>query len=117
MALESRRLLPREQAGFRDGEEECPGQAVALLKVIQRRAFEGKCTFLLFIDLTKAYDTVPQEVLFAKFHQIGIRGHAGFHSGLICHFSIPASLSLGEVIECHSAGTRPSPGLPSLMPF
>ena len=45
-----------------------------MVETVQRRSIEGKPTFLLFIDLTKAYDTVPHEALFAKMQQMGIRG-------------------------------------------
>ena len=71
--LEAHGLLAREQAGFR-ASEECAGQVAALVETVQRRSIEGKPTFLLFVDLTKAYDTVPHEALFAKMDQIGIRG-------------------------------------------
>ena len=71
--LEAKGLLAREQAGFRAAEE-CAGQVAALVETVQRRSIEGRPTFLLFIDLTKAYDTVPHEALFAKMEQLGIRG-------------------------------------------
>ena len=71
--MEKNGLLAREQAGFRTSEE-CAGQVAALVETIQRKGIEGKPTFLLFIDLTKAYDTVPHEALFAKMEQVGIRG-------------------------------------------
>jgi len=68
-----RGILAREQAGFRRAEE-CAGQVAALVDTIQRRGIEEKPTFLLVVDLTKAYDTVPHEALLAKMEQIGIRG-------------------------------------------
>ena len=71
--LEAKGLLAREQAGFRE-KEECPGQVAALVEAVLRRASEGQETFAMFVDLTKAYDVVPHEGLFAKMDQIGIRG-------------------------------------------
>ena len=71
--LEAKGLLAREQAGFR-WDEECPAQAVALLEAIQRRREQQMKTYLLFVDLTKAYDVVPHEAMFAKLRQIGVRG-------------------------------------------
>jgi hypothetical protein len=35
---------------------------------------QGRLTFLLFVDLSKAYDTVSHEALFAKLDQLGVRG-------------------------------------------
>jgi len=46
----------------------------AIVETVQRRGIEGKPTFLTFIDLAKAYDTVPHEALFAKMERIGIKG-------------------------------------------
>jgi hypothetical protein len=71
--LAARGLLAREQAGFRQGEE-CAGQAAALYEVLQRRRLKDKQTYAMFVDLSKAYDIVPQEALFAKMEQLGIRG-------------------------------------------
>ena len=72
-ALESRKILTREQAGFRE-EEECAAQVVALTEMVRRRYGVGLSTYLIFVDLSKAYDTVPHEALFAKMDHIGIRG-------------------------------------------
>lgn len=71
--LERERLLAMEQAGFRWGEE-CPAQAVALIETIQRRREQKLLSFLMFVDLSKAYDVVPHEAMFAKLYQIGVRG-------------------------------------------
>lgn len=71
--LETRHLFTPEQAGFRK-REECTAQAAALLEICQRRRLEGNKTYLMFIDLKKAYDTVPHEALFAKLYNMGIRG-------------------------------------------
>jgi hypothetical protein len=71
--LEKKGLLAREQAGFRE-REECAGQVAALVETILRRSGGGEATFAMFVDLTKAYDVVPHEALFAKMLQLGIRG-------------------------------------------
>lgn len=78
--LSERGLLAREQAGFRS-REECNGQVAALMEVLMRRCERASKsneanmqTFLMFIDLSKAYDTVPHEGLLAKLHQLGVRG-------------------------------------------
>jgi hypothetical protein len=71
--LERERLLAMEQAGFR-WREECPAQAVALVEAIERRREQKLLSFLMFVDLSKAYDVVPHEAMFAKLYQIGVRG-------------------------------------------
>jgi exonuclease III len=72
-ALESRRILVPEQAGFRS-REECMGQVIALHEVIQRRKLCGQPTYAAFIDFKKAYDTVPHEALLRKLWCNGIQG-------------------------------------------
>jgi len=71
-AMEENGLFCREQAGFR-AQEECPGQVAALVDMVQRRASIGIPIYLMFVDLSKAYDTVPYEALFGKMYQLGIR--------------------------------------------
>jgi len=71
--MEENGLFCREQAGFR-AQEECPGQATALVEMVHRRVCIGIPTCLMFVDLSKAYDTVPHEALFGKMYQLGIRG-------------------------------------------
>ncbi len=62
-----------EQAGFRVGEE-CAGQIATLLEVCQRRAIENKPTYLAFLDLKKAYDSVSHEALFRILEARGVGG-------------------------------------------
>ena len=70
---EERGLFSRAQAGFRR-REECVTQVACVVEVIQRRRIVGEPTYVVFVDLKKAYDTVPHEALFAKLSRFGIRG-------------------------------------------
>ncbi|KAH6562611.1 hypothetical protein BASA60_011072 [Batrachochytrium salamandrivorans] len=58
--VETNNLLSYEQAGFRK-REECVGQVVSLVDIIQRRQNAGLNTHVLFIDIRKAFDTVPKQ--------------------------------------------------------
>ena len=71
--LSDKGLLAKEQAGFRTSEE-CVGQAAALIEALQRRRKANLMSLLLFVDLSKAYDTVPHGALMYKLQQIGVRG-------------------------------------------
>ena len=71
--FEQEGLFSRSQAGFRKLEE-CPGQVVALYELLKRREIAGKPSYLLFVDLKKAYDTVPHGALFAKMEKYGVTG-------------------------------------------
>jgi len=66
-------LFSDSQAGFRRGEE-CPAQVVSLLEICQRRLKFGKKTYVAFIDIRKAFDTVPHGALLEKLRKFGIRG-------------------------------------------
>jgi hypothetical protein len=54
--------------------EECVTQAAMVLDICQRRRILDLPTFLVFVDLKKAYDMVPHHALFAKLSRAGIRG-------------------------------------------
>ncbi|KAH6582291.1 hypothetical protein BASA60_002054 [Batrachochytrium salamandrivorans] len=56
--VETNNLLSYEQAGFRK-REECVGQVVSLVDIIQRRQNAGLNTHVLFIDIRKAFRYSP----------------------------------------------------------
>ena len=74
-AVEAAGRLRPEQAGFRVGEESI-AQVVTLLEVCQRRTIKGLVTYIIFIDIKKAYDKVPHGALRAKLQAMGITGQA-----------------------------------------
>ncbi|KAH9268746.1 hypothetical protein BASA83_009230 [Batrachochytrium salamandrivorans] len=51
--------------------EECVGQVVSLVDIIQRRQNAGLNTHVLFIDIRKAFDTVPVGALLWKLQNMG----------------------------------------------
>ena len=77
--LEKAGRLTGYQAGFRR-EEEAMGHVVGLHELVQRRLNKGKTTYLAFIDVKKAFDSVPHGALLKKLDAIGVRGrcHAFF---------------------------------------
>ena len=72
-AVEEAGILVREQAGFRQ-RSECAAHVVTLWEVCRRRTLSGVPTYVAFLDLRKAYDSVPHEALFAKLEHLGVRG-------------------------------------------
>jgi len=62
-----------EQYGFRNREEYI-SLYTTLRNICQRQKFENKDTYLTFLDLKKAYDSVPIYNLLMKIHHLGIRG-------------------------------------------
>lgn len=71
--LENNNLLSVGQFGFRTGKS--TDQAVHdLTDWIVRRMDTGKKTLGIFLDLTKAFDTVSIHVLLHKLERIGVRG-------------------------------------------
>ena len=71
--LERCQLLKVEQGGFR-GSQEAVGHVAALYEICIRRKILGLDTFLLFLDVAKAYDSVPHEPLLGKLRAKGVRG-------------------------------------------
>jgi exonuclease III len=61
------------QGGFRP-HEEAVGQATALYEILMRRKIRGLPTWTAFIDMQKAFDSVPHEALMMKVEKIGVRG-------------------------------------------
>ena len=74
-ALEGSDFFIKEQAGFR-WREECAGHVCALYEILRRRQIQEKRTFVAFIDIRKAYDTVPIEGVLRKLYMIGVSGRA-----------------------------------------
>ncbi|KAH6602217.1 hypothetical protein BASA61_001341 [Batrachochytrium salamandrivorans] len=67
---ETKNLLSYEQAGLRK-REECVGQVVSPVDIIQRRQNAGLNTHVLFIDIRKAFDTVTVGALLWKLQNMG----------------------------------------------
>jgi len=67
--------LGREQAGFRS-REEAVAQVATLYQILDYRSRTEQQTFLAFIDLEKAYDSVPHGALLMKLERFGLRGRA-----------------------------------------
>ena len=63
-----------EQFGFRN-KEECISLYISIREICQRRKFKDKFTYLAFLDLKKAYDSVPIYNILTKLYNIGIRGN------------------------------------------
>ena len=71
---QTNKLIRRWQGGFMPGEE-CPLQVASIFDIAGRRQALGLPTYAGFIDLRKAYDTIPHELLFSKLEANGITGH------------------------------------------
>ena len=73
--LETNKILFKYQYGFR----KLYSTTLALVEftdTITRYLDEGKYCISIFVDLTKAFDTVDHELLLHKLEHYGIRGHA-----------------------------------------
>jgi Reverse transcriptase (RNA-dependent DNA polymerase) len=69
--VEEKGIISKYQAGFRKGEEGMQHVA-SLLEIVRRREFDGKDTFMCFVDFEKAYDNVGHNILFKKLQRVGI---------------------------------------------
>lgn len=73
VGLEARNWFTPAQAGFRRWEE-ANAHTIALHEILARRRVSGKRTFVAFVDIRKAYDTVPHEAMLRKMFLCGVRG-------------------------------------------
>lgn len=71
--LEDRNWFIHEQAGFRH-REECAGHICSLVEILRRREIRGDNTYVAFIDIKKAYDTVPIGAMIRKLVLLGVHG-------------------------------------------
>ncbi|KAH6583614.1 hypothetical protein BASA60_001356 [Batrachochytrium salamandrivorans] len=69
--LESNNVLVPEQGGFRT-HEESTAQVCALMDILRRRQIADLNSHIAFIDISKAFDTVPIHALLFKLRCIGI---------------------------------------------
>jgi hypothetical protein len=84
------------QGGFRS-KEECVLQVAALHDIKKRRDKKGHRTHILFVDIQKAYDTVPHHLLFMKLRYYGVRGKI---------FNFFRALYRGSIFKVRSGGGR-----------
>jgi exonuclease III len=71
--IEAKVTFAREQAGFTTGRG-CERNLHVALQALQRRKRQGKDTFLFFLDVRKAFDTVWRDGLLFKLWNMGVRG-------------------------------------------
>jgi len=71
--LESKELLSEEQGGFR-AKRSCVDQIQVLEAVLTERRNTGRHTYLFFLDVKKAFDTVWRDGLWARLWECEVRG-------------------------------------------
>lgn len=71
--LESNNLLYNKQFGFRNNRN-TEDAIIDLVKEIHSNLRNKKKSLAIFMDLSKAFDTVSHEILFERLEEVGIRG-------------------------------------------
>jgi len=71
--VDENHTINREQGGFRPGRE-CVEQTFSITQHVKQRRGNGKKTYLIFIDLRKAYDLVWRDGLWKGLFDKGIKG-------------------------------------------
>ncbi|UYV84719.1 hypothetical protein LAZ67_X003190 [Cordylochernes scorpioides] len=73
--IEGRSIIPENQAGFRKGYS-CQDHIFTLLSLIQlNNKLERRKLYAFFVDLKKAFDTVPHSLLWSKLGELGLDFH------------------------------------------
>ena len=65
--------VPDEQGGFRAGRG-CNNQIFAVKKIVEKTIEKDKKTYMAFVDLEKAYDSVSREKLWKVLDEYGVKG-------------------------------------------
>ena len=73
--LEAGNILVENQYGFRQGRSTCMAM-IEMLDKISAAADNGEYPIAIFIDLSKAFDTINHSILLNKLEYYGIRGFA-----------------------------------------
>ena len=66
-------LRARGQAGFRNDHR--VADHLFTLRALTDRAHAGKHAFAAFVDFSKAFDTIPRDLLWRRTQEIGLHGH------------------------------------------
>ena len=79
-------VLPEEQCGFRRGRS-CSDMAFVFRQFIEKCHEHRTRAFLVYIDLRKAYDSIPRAALWSVLSRVGVPEHLvrlieSFHSGM-----------------------------------
>ena len=72
--IEKQNILSKHQYGFRK-DRSTEHAIIELTDKISKAIDEGKYTIGIFLDLSKAFDTVNHEILLKKLEHYGIRGN------------------------------------------
>ena len=91
------RVLPESQSGFRRGRGCCDMIFVAR-QLLEKAREHQDSLFVLFVDLKKAYDSVPREALWQVLERCGVPPRMlkivkSFHVGMQAEVRVGASLS------------------------
>lgn len=106
-ALEKSKTLNEQQAGFRP-KRDTMGQVVGLLEACQQHRAMNATSSVAFVDIQKAFDTVPHAALFAKLEAAGYSGRIlQFLQGLYAtsKIAVATPCGVGQPFQL-SRGTR-----------
>ncbi|UYV84200.1 hypothetical protein LAZ67_X001501 [Cordylochernes scorpioides] len=116
--IETNDIIPENQAGFRSAHS-CQDHIFILTSVIQLalRKKRGKC-YSFFVDFKKAFDTVPQALLWTKLVKIGLNHR--FVKLIKCYYenmtaAVRWNNSITEFIEIRSGVLQGDPLSPCLV--
>ena len=93
--------LPESQCGFREGRG-CSDMIFTVRQLVEKTIEHHSKQFLIFVHLTKAYDTVPCEALWCTLQKLGIPGSIidiiqSLHEGMKARVRVDGKLLEEEI--------------------
>ena len=93
--------MPESQCGFRKGRS-CSDMIFTVRQLVEKTIEHGAKLFLVFVDLSKTYDSVPRAALWHALHKLGIPALVidiicSFHEGMKAKVRVNGKLT--EVIS------------------
>ena len=109
-------ILPASQCGFRRGRG-CVDMIFAARQLVEKTVEHDDSLFVLFVDLKKAYDSVPRSAVWTVLRKDGVPSAMlsiikSFHKGMFA--TVKAGTMTSQDIEVHNGLRQGCPLAPSL---
>ena len=113
------KILPESQSGFRKGRG-CEDMIFVARQLVEKVREHGESLYVLFVDLRKAYDSVPRQALWKVLEKYGVPEKMlnvvkSFHEGM--HAEVRVGLTVTDRFEVQNGLRQGCTLAPTLFNF